>query len=83
MGEQGALLERMPDQHRGQRLLSSASRLNSLLEQCEALNTLGYLWFVLVQDRGDSLASLLACTTALQRGIKYWQDLIEINSDSA
>jgi ADP-heptose:LPS heptosyltransferase len=83
MGEQGALLERMPDQHTGQRLLNSASRLSALLDQCEALNTLGYLWFVLVQDRGDSLASLLECTTALQRGLRYWQDVIENNSHAA
>jgi hypothetical protein len=83
MGEQGALLERMPDQRAGQRLLSSASRLSSLLEQCEALNALGYLWFVLMQERGDSMTSLLQCTAALRRGVQYWQELIEKNSHMA
>ncbi|MCL2123393.1 MAG: glycosyltransferase family 9 protein, partial [Desulfovibrionaceae bacterium] len=83
MGEQGALLERMPDQQTGQRLLINASRLNGLLDQCEALNTLGYLWFVLMQERGGSLASLLECTTALRRGVQYWQEVIEKNSHMA
>ena len=83
MGEQGALLERMPDQRTGQRLLSNASRLSSLLEQCEALNTLGYLWSVLVQERGGSLTSLLQCTAALRRGIQYWHEVIEKHSQMA
>jgi ADP-heptose:LPS heptosyltransferase len=83
MGEQSALLERMPDQQTGQRLLNSASRLGTLLEQCEALNALGYLWLVLTQERGGSLTTLLECTAALQRGIQYWQDVIEINSYTA
>jgi hypothetical protein len=69
MGEQGALLERMPAQHTGQRLLNSASRLSSLLEQCDALNTLGYLWFVLMQERGGSLASL--CNALRPFGEEY------------
>ena len=80
MGEQGALLERMPDRQTGQRLLNSASRLGALLDQCEALNTLGYLWLVLTQERGDSLTSLVQCTAALRRGIQYWQELIARNS---
>jgi hypothetical protein len=83
IGEQGALLERMPAQQTGQRLLSSASRLSSLLEQCEALNPLGYLWFVLMQERGGSLTSLLECAAALRRGVQYWQELIEENSHMA
>ena len=83
IGEQGALLERMPDQRAGQRLLNSASRLSGLLEQCEALNTLGYLWFVLMQERGGSLTSLMECTAALWKGVQYWQELIEKNSHMA
>jgi hypothetical protein len=83
VGEQGALLERMPDQQRGRRLLGSASRLSSLLEQREALNALGYLWFVLMQERGGSLPALLQCTAALQRGVHCWQELIEKNSHVA
>jgi len=83
LGEQGALLERMPNQQTGQRLLCSASRLSALLEQRETLNALGYLWFILMQERGGSLASLAQCTAALQRGIQYWQELIENNSHVA
>jgi hypothetical protein len=83
MGEQGALLERMPDQQTGQRLLSNASRLSALLEQCEALSTLGYLWSVLTQERGGSLTSLVQCTRSLRQGIQYWQELIENNSHVA
>jgi ADP-heptose:LPS heptosyltransferase len=83
IGEQGALLERTPDQQAGQRLLNSASRLSSLLEQCDALNALGYLWFVLMQERGGSLTSLLECVAALRRGIQYWQEVIEKNSHVA
>jgi hypothetical protein len=77
MGEQGALLERMPRPQTVQRLLSGASRLGSLLEQREALNALGYLWFVLMQERGGSVTSLAQCTAALRRGVRYWQELIE------
>ena len=83
MGEQSALLERMPEQQTGQRLLSSASRLGSLLEQCDALNTLGYLWVVLMQERGGSLTALLECVAALRRGMQYWQECIEKNSHMA
>ena len=83
MGEQGALLERMPGKQTGQRLLGSASTLGSLLERHEALNALGYLWFVLMQERGGSLAALLQCTAALRRGIQYWQELIEKSSHVA
>jgi hypothetical protein len=83
MGEQGALLERMPDKQTGQRLLGSASRLSALLEQCEALNTLGYLWFVLMQERGGTLTSILQCTAALRKGVQYWKELIENNSHVA
>jgi ADP-heptose:LPS heptosyltransferase len=83
LGEQGALLERMPDQQTGQRLLSSVSRLSGLLEQREALNALGYLWSVLMQERGGSLTSLLQCAAAFRRGIQYWQELIETNSHMA
>jgi hypothetical protein len=83
MGEQGALLERMPDRQTGQRLLNSASRLGALLDQCEALQTLGYLWLVLTQERGGSLTSLAQCTAALRRGLQYWQTLIENNSNVA
>ena len=80
MGEQGALLERMPDQRAGQRFLNNASRLSSLLDQCDALNALGYLWFVLMQERGGSLTSLLQCAAALRRGVQYFHELIEKNS---
>jgi hypothetical protein len=83
MGEQGALLERIPDQQTGHRLLNSASRLNSLLEQCAALNALGSLWFVLMQERGGSLTSLLHCIAALRRGVQYWQEVIEQSSHMA
>jgi hypothetical protein len=83
LGEQGALLERMPGQQTGQRLLSSASRLSSLLEQRETLNALGYLWSVLMQERGGSLSSLLQCAAALRRGIQSWQELIAQNSHMA
>jgi len=83
IGEQGALLERMPDQRAGQRLLNNASRLSSLLDQCEALNVLGYLCFVLMQEQGGSLTSLLQCAAALRRGVQYWQKLIEKNSHVA
>ena len=83
MGEQSTLLDRMPDQQIGQRLLSNASRLGNLLKQCEALNTLGYLWFVLMHERGGSLTSLLECTAALRRGVQYWQEVIEKNSHVA
>jgi len=83
MGEQGALLERMPDHQAGQRILNSASRLSSLLEQCAALNTLGYLWRVLMHERGGSLTSIVRCTAALRRGMQYWQELIEKSSHMA
>jgi hypothetical protein len=83
MGEQGALLERMPDRQAGQRLLNSVSRLGGLLDQCETLNTLGYLWLVLTQERGGSLTSLLQCAAALRQGIQYWLEFIEANSHVA
>jgi hypothetical protein len=83
IGEQGALLDRMPGQQTGQRLLGSASRLSSLLEQRETLNALGYLWFVLMQERGGSLTSLLQCAAAFRSGIQYWQELIENSSHVA
>jgi ADP-heptose:LPS heptosyltransferase len=83
MGEQSVLLERMPDRQTGQRLLSSASRLGGLLDQCEALNTLGYLWLVLTQERGDSLMSLIQCTSALRRGIQYFHEIMDKNSHVA
>jgi len=83
MGEQGALLERMPGRQTGKRILASASQLSSLLEQREALHALGYLWFVLMQERGGSLPALLQCTAALRRGIQYWQELIESCSNTA
>ncbi|MDR0465857.1 MAG: glycosyltransferase family 9 protein [Deltaproteobacteria bacterium] len=83
MSEQSALLERAPDQQTGKRILGSASRLGGLLEQRETLNALGYLWSVLMQERGGSLASLAQCIAALQRGIQYWRLVIEKSSHLA
>ncbi len=77
MGEQAVLLNLKRDARSGRRLLESAARLHALLEQCPPLNALGYLWFVLTQERGGSLDSLLACAAALRRGIQHWRDLLE------
>lgn len=77
MGEQGALLERMPGARTGRRLLDSAMRLRLLLDECVPLNTLGYLWFVLMQERGGSLPSLLECAASLRDGIRHWREHME------
>jgi hypothetical protein len=83
MGEQGALLGQMPDERAGRRLLGSAARLNSLLEQCAPLNALGYLCLVLMQERGGSLSSFLECAAALRCGVRRLIVLLEENVEMA
>lgn len=80
LAEQGVMVQQVPGPLPGQRLLATCNRVRTLFEQCAPLCALGYLWTIIVQERGDDLQAILHMAHVLQRALGQWCGYLEIDA---
>ena len=70
--QQGQMLGKTPKA--GQLFLRNCERLQTVLDACPELRSLGAFWRELRQERGERLSDLLALTTHLGTQLADWRD---------
>lgn len=72
LAQQGQMLGKTPKA--GQLFLRNCERLQTVLDACPELRSLGAFWRELRQERGERLDDLLALTTHLGAQLADWRD---------
>lgn len=75
--EQGLMVQQVAGPLPKQRFLASCNRVRTLFEQSVPLCALGYVWTVVLQERGEDLGAILHMARILQQSLGQWRQYLE------